>query len=327
MYVRMYVCMYNLCICTYVRNTYVYACMYIYLFIISIHTHTHICISKKQKELIEDKETDSLSVSLSLSLSLSASISGCTQVAMKKISKLHELVRLLQILHRWRKPSKLHMKALTSAFSLGSQAANSSNRSTPVRAHGGCNRNTSLISSKASSCSSSSSSCSSNTNGEHDGYDVNRHQKEEEEEEEKEEGFVDGALKECGHHLNCKDCCMDGMLRAPIRPGPRPPQGFMAVYVGTERRRFVIRADHLNHPLFRRLLEKTEEEFGFEQKGGLWIACEVVLFEHLLWMMENKHLDYLRHADRSRSSSSSSSSLIDHDAELCELLDCYHMSN
>ena len=100
---------------------------------------------------------------------------------------------------------------------------------------------------------------------------------------------------------------------------PMTPRGYLAMYVGEEKRRFLVKTHILNHPLFSVLLEKAKEEFGFEQKGGLSIACEVVLFEHLLWMMENKHLDYLRQVD--------GSSLIDRDAELCELLDCYHMSN
>ncbi|KAI5056972.1 hypothetical protein GOP47_0028790, partial [Adiantum capillus-veneris] len=67
-----------------------------------------------------------------------------------------------------------------------------------------------------------------------------------------------------------------------------PPVGFLAIYVGRERRRFEIRTEHINHPLLRGLLERTEEEFGLNQRGGLAIpACEVVLFEHLLWMVEN----------------------------------------
>ncbi|KAI5056973.1 hypothetical protein GOP47_0028791 [Adiantum capillus-veneris] len=73
-----------------------------------------------------------------------------------------------------------------------------------------------------------------------------------------------------------------------------PPVGFLAIYVGRERRRFEIRAEHINHPLLRGLLERTEEEFGLNQRGGLAIpACEVVLFEHLLWMVENEDMEYL----------------------------------
>lgn len=66
------------------------------------------------------------------------------------------------------------------------------------------------------------------------------------------------------------------------------PEGFLAVYVGREKQRFVISAEYLNHAVFRILLEKSAEEFGFEHKGGLPIACDVAFFEHLLWLMESK---------------------------------------
>ncbi|KAI5056977.1 hypothetical protein GOP47_0028795 [Adiantum capillus-veneris] len=73
-----------------------------------------------------------------------------------------------------------------------------------------------------------------------------------------------------------------------------PPMGFLAIYVGHERRRYEIRTDHINHPLLRGLLERTDEEFGLNQRGGLAIpACEVVLFEHLLWMVENQDMEHL----------------------------------
>ncbi|MCO5588533.1 hypothetical protein L7F22_042490 [Adiantum nelumboides] len=73
-----------------------------------------------------------------------------------------------------------------------------------------------------------------------------------------------------------------------------PPEGHLAIYVGQERRRFEIPTEHINHPLLRGLLERTEEEFGLNQHGGLAIpACEVVLFEHLLWMVENQDMIHL----------------------------------
>ncbi|CAM6090031.1 unnamed protein product [Calypogeia fissa] len=63
------------------------------------------------------------------------------------------------------------------------------------------------------------------------------------------------------------------------------PDGCLALFVGRERRRFVIGAHYLEHNLFRGLLERSAAEFGFDQKGGITIACEVVLFEHLLWLI------------------------------------------
>ncbi|ESQ41051.1 hypothetical protein EUTSA_v10015745mg [Eutrema salsugineum] len=57
------------------------------------------------------------------------------------------------------------------------------------------------------------------------------------------------------------------------------PSGHVAVYVGSSCRRFVVRASHLNHPVFTNLLVKAEEEFGFANHGPLVIPCEESVFE------------------------------------------------
>ncbi|KAL3690751.1 hypothetical protein R1sor_004402 [Riccia sorocarpa] len=64
-----------------------------------------------------------------------------------------------------------------------------------------------------------------------------------------------------------------------------PPRGYIGVYVGKEKRRFIISTHYLNHRLFKELLKRSEEEYGFDYRGGLLIACETVLFEHLLWLI------------------------------------------
>lgn len=64
------------------------------------------------------------------------------------------------------------------------------------------------------------------------------------------------------------------------------PEGYLVVYVGEERRRFVIKAKYLSHRVFKALLNKSAEEYGYEHKGGLEIACEVVFFEQLLYLIE-----------------------------------------
>ncbi|KAJ0076711.1 hypothetical protein Patl1_36585 [Pistacia atlantica] len=53
------------------------------------------------------------------------------------------------------------------------------------------------------------------------------------------------------------------------------PEGFFAVYVGeTQKKRFVVPVSYLNQPLFQDLLNKAEEEFGFNHPmGGLTIPC------------------------------------------------------
>ncbi|XP_006360678.1 auxin-responsive protein SAUR71-like [Solanum tuberosum] len=69
----------------------------------------------------------------------------------------------------------------------------------------------------------------------------------------------------------------------------RTPSGSLAVYVGVdedERRRFVIPTRFLNLPVFISLLDKAEEEFGFQPTGGLVLPCEVELFSEILSLLE-----------------------------------------
>ncbi|KAJ4832379.1 hypothetical protein Tsubulata_022317 [Turnera subulata] len=54
------------------------------------------------------------------------------------------------------------------------------------------------------------------------------------------------------------------------------------VYVGKSRRRYLISSDIIDHPLFRELAERSGDE-----SDTVTVSCEVVLFEHLLWMLEN----------------------------------------
>ena len=60
------------------------------------------------------------------------------------------------------------------------------------------------------------------------------------------------------------------------------PAGHVAVCVGTNSRRFVVRATYLNHPVFKKLLVEAEEEYGFSNHGLLAIPCDEALFEQLL---------------------------------------------
>ncbi|KAI4352718.1 hypothetical protein L6164_006940 [Bauhinia variegata] len=66
----------------------------------------------------------------------------------------------------------------------------------------------------------------------------------------------------------------------------RAPPGFLAVYVGLERKRFVIPARFLNLPIFVGLLKKAEEEFGFQCDGGLVLPCEVAFFTLMVKYLE-----------------------------------------
>ncbi|XP_076943085.1 auxin-induced protein 15A-like [Bidens hawaiensis] len=70
-------------------------------------------------------------------------------------------------------------------------------------------------------------------------------------------------------------------------PSSKTPTGFFTVYVGEERRRFVVPMGYLSHPLFKMLLEKSSEEFGFGQKNGLVVPCSVNAFQEVVSVVES----------------------------------------
>ncbi|KAI4988113.1 hypothetical protein ZWY2020_029743 [Hordeum vulgare] len=63
------------------------------------------------------------------------------------------------------------------------------------------------------------------------------------------------------------------------------------VFVGGSRRRYVISARHLRHPLIAALID--DDAGDGDARGGkakepvVAVRCEVVLFDHLLWMLDN----------------------------------------
>ncbi|KAL6985020.1 hypothetical protein U1Q18_018400 [Sarracenia purpurea var. burkii] len=70
------------------------------------------------------------------------------------------------------------------------------------------------------------------------------------------------------------------------------PCGSIAIYVGYERRRFVIPTRFLNLPVFVALLNKAEEEFGLQRNGGLVLPCEVEFFKGVLEFLERDEQRY-----------------------------------
>nr|CAB3460376.1 unnamed protein product [Digitaria exilis] len=66
-----------------------------------------------------------------------------------------------------------------------------------------------------------------------------------------------------------------------------PVAGCFPVYVGPERARFVVRAEFASHPLFRRLLDDAEREYGHAARGPLALPCDVDAFLDVLWLMEH----------------------------------------
>ncbi|KAI3828402.1 hypothetical protein L1987_02503 [Smallanthus sonchifolius] len=58
------------------------------------------------------------------------------------------------------------------------------------------------------------------------------------------------------------------------------------VFVGSTRKRYVIDSKYLSHPLVNALIGKSTGGDGVSV-----VNCEVVLFDHLLWMVENSDLN------------------------------------
>ena len=65
------------------------------------------------------------------------------------------------------------------------------------------------------------------------------------------------------------------------KPPADVPRGHLAVTVGEAKRRFVIRADYLNHPLIQQLLDQ-HEDYGFNKSGPLAIPCDEFLFKDII---------------------------------------------
>nr|XP_040244830.1 serine/threonine-protein kinase tricornered isoform X2 [Aegilops tauschii subsp. strangulata] len=60
------------------------------------------------------------------------------------------------------------------------------------------------------------------------------------------------------------------------------------VFVGSSRRRYVISARHLRHPLIAALIDGDAGDGDVRNsKEPVAVRCEVVLFDHLLWMLDN----------------------------------------
>ncbi|KAL9231697.1 hypothetical protein vseg_006891 [Gypsophila vaccaria] len=69
------------------------------------------------------------------------------------------------------------------------------------------------------------------------------------------------------------------------KPQRGVPKGHVAVYVGhydEEKKRYVVPLSCLNYPAFQDLLNRAEEEFGFNHPmGGLTIPCNEETFIHV----------------------------------------------
>ncbi|XP_074576804.1 auxin-responsive protein SAUR77-like [Curcuma longa] len=73
-----------------------------------------------------------------------------------------------------------------------------------------------------------------------------------------------------------------GLVAADDRHGSTPA-GLHPVYVGKSRRRYLISTHLVEHRLFQVLARRSDAD----DPGVVVVGCEVVLFEHLLWMLED----------------------------------------
>ncbi|ERN13013.1 hypothetical protein AMTR_s00040p00095090 [Amborella trichopoda] len=92
-------------------------------------------------------------------------------------------------------------------------------------------------------------------------------------------------VQSLGRRKTRYECLFDASGDTPVTT----PPGCVAVYVGEERRRYVVPMNFLSHPLFRMLLEKAQDEFGFDQKEGLVVPCSVFSFEQVVCAIESSH--------------------------------------
>ena len=83
-----------------------------------------------------------------------------------------------------------------------------------------------------------------------------------------------------------RGCNEYGDINASFPVGIR--KGHFAVYVGSERSRFIVPITYLNHPLFQALLDKAKEEYGYHHQMGLAIPCEKVYFEYVTSVLGKK---------------------------------------
>ncbi|XP_031117356.1 auxin-induced protein 6B-like [Ipomoea triloba] len=70
------------------------------------------------------------------------------------------------------------------------------------------------------------------------------------------------------------------------------PAGHVAITVGINSKRFVVRATYLNHPVFKKLLSQAEEEYGFTNSGPLAIPCDESVFEEILRYLTRSESDH-----------------------------------
>ncbi|TYI08527.1 hypothetical protein ES332_A09G007400v1 [Gossypium tomentosum] len=77
-------------------------------------------------------------------------------------------------------------------------------------------------------------------------------------------------------------------------------KGWLAVQVGLEEedgglKRFAIPISHLYHPLFKQLLDKAYEVYGYHMTGPLRMPCSTDDFLNLKWRIEKESNHHHHH--------------------------------
>ncbi|XP_062204183.1 auxin-responsive protein SAUR76-like [Phragmites australis] len=84
--------------------------------------------------------------------------------------------------------------------------------------------------------------------------------------------------------MSTREAAADTGVEAPVGSGGA------VVFVGSSRRRYVISAERLSHPLIAALIDPGaggDDDSGRDGRKPIAVNCEVVLFDHLLWMLDN----------------------------------------
>lgn len=92
-------------------------------------------------------------------------------------------------------------------------------------------------------------------------------------------------IKAIGKSIQVKQMIIMKLLIKTLSLSSSVPSGYIPVYVGWDRVRFLIPSRFLNLPIFKFLLDKAYEEFGFNFSGGIVLPCEVEFFKKALKLL------------------------------------------
>ncbi|CAH9125655.1 unnamed protein product [Cuscuta epithymum] len=87
------------------------------------------------------------------------------------------------------------------------------------------------------------------------------------------------------NQLSVTDCfatTMTGVSRIAANGNGTAPKGHFVVYVGEERKRFVVPTMYLRNASFQKLLDEAAEEFDFQSPEGIVLPCHESVFHDLL---------------------------------------------